>query len=64
MIQFSTLSSGLYAAEDFKNEVSETFNETDLFFYQMIKKNLNKELKEPSPESILFIKAYSLTLRA
>ncbi|WP_139125731.1 hypothetical protein [Arcticibacter eurypsychrophilus] len=64
MIQFSTLSSGLYAADDFDDKVSENLDETDLFFYQMIKKNLNKELKDPSPESILFIKAYSLTLRA
>lgn len=64
MIQFSTLSSGLYAADDLINEVPENLNETDLFFYQMIKKDLNKELKEPSPESIVLIKAYSLTLRA
>ena len=64
MIQFSTLSSGLYAADDFDNEVSENLDEKDLLFYQVIKKDLNKELKDPSPESILFIKAYSLSLRA
>jgi len=64
MIQLSTLSSGLYAAEDFDNEVYENLDETDLLFYQTIKKNLDQELKDPSPESILFIKAYSQTLRA
>jgi len=61
MIQFSTLSSGLYPADDFQSETLETLNANDLSFYMLLKEDLDRELKEPSPESINFIKAYSLS---
>jgi len=61
MIQFSTLSSGLYPADDFQAEVLESLTSDDLSFYKLLKKDLDKELRDPSPESINFIKAYSLT---
>lgn len=61
MIQFSTLSSGLYPADDFHSETLETLATNDLSFYNLLKEELDKALKDPSPESINFIKAYSLT---
>lgn len=61
MIQFSTLSSGLYPADDFSSETLETLSANDLSFYTLLKEDLDKELKDPSPESINFIKAYSLS---
>jgi len=61
MIQFSTLSSGLYPADDFQSETLEKLSANDLSFYMLLKEDLDRELKEPSPESINFIKAYSLT---
>ncbi|PRY54631.1 hypothetical protein B0I27_102401 [Arcticibacter pallidicorallinus] len=64
MIQFSTLSSGLYPADDFPSETLETLGANDLSFYTKLKEYLDKELKDPSPESINFIKAYSLSKKS
>lgn len=61
MIQFSTLSSGLYPADDFQAETLEKLTTNDLSFYTALKEDLDRELREPSAESINFIIAYSLT---
>lgn len=61
MIQFSTLSSGLYPADDFQSETLEALTSDELSFYMLLKEELDKEIREPSETSINFIKAYSLT---
>lgn len=63
MIQFSTLSSGLYPADDFQSETLETLTADELSFYNLLKEDLDKELRTPSSESINFIKAYSLNYK-
>lgn len=60
MIQFSTLLSGLYPADDFHSETLETLTAEELSFYKLLKEDLDKEVRDPAPETINFIKAYSL----
>ena len=64
MIHFSTLPSGLYPAEtdDYQIDTSTDLSKEDQAFLAVVRARLNKEMKEPSAETVAKILLYSASL--
>lgn len=63
MIQFSTLMSGLYPAEELRIESPDTLSAEDENFYTSIRPKLDEALRDPQAESIKKIMEYSSRFR-
>ncbi|WP_374166821.1 hypothetical protein [Arcticibacter sp. MXS-1] len=62
MIQFSTLPSGLFAAEDLDLDYYSTLSQEDEAFYKSLKKDLDNLSKEPQTDTIQKLLSYSAKL--